>query len=341
MPATTLIETLPKAELHVHIEGTLEPELMFRLAQKNNISIPFDSPQAVKQAYNFVNLQSFLDIYYQGACVLQTESDFFDLTWAYLTRAHADNVTHVELFFDPQTHTQRGIAFSTVIAGIKRALDQAQQQYGMTSHIIMCFLRHLLEEAAYETLEEAMPFQDWIIGVGLDSTEIGHPPAQFKGVFRKAREAGFLPVAHAGEEGPADYIWQAIELLQIRRIDHGVRCQDDLKLLNFLREKQIPLTICPLSNVKLKVFPTMQAHNIKYLLDEGLCVTLNSDDPAYFGGYVNDNFHACLEHLPMNEQDVIRLARNSFLASFLPEEAKQLQLDKIEQVLENDGSDRS
>lgn len=336
MTESSLIEKLPKAELHLHIEGTLEPELMFQLAKRNNIKIPFSSPYEVRQAYEFDNLQSFLDIYYQGANVLQTVDDFYDLTWAYLTKAYQDNVTHVEIFFDPQTHTERNIPFETVITGIKKALDKAQTEYQISSHIIMCFLRHLSEDEAIKTLKEALPFKDWIIAVGLDSSEVGNPPAKFKNVFHHALNEGFLTVAHAGEEGPPEYIWQALELLQVKRIDHGVQCVNDEKLMIHLKEKQIPLTVCPLSNIKLKVFPTMQAHNLKNLLDAGLCVMINSDDPAYFGGYLNDNFHACVEHLPLNNHDIIRLAKNSFLASFLSDEMKAEKLEMLEKIVDEE-----
>ncbi len=324
-----LIHALPKAELHLHIEGTLEPELMFKLAQKNKIKIPFASPEEIKKAYNFDNLQSFLDIYYQGANVLQHSEDFFDLTWEYLTRAHQDNVKHVEIFFDPQTHTARGIPFESIITGIKKALDKAQREYKMSSYLILCFLRHLSEADAFATLTQALPFKNWIKAVGLDSSEIGHPPQKFERVFKQAIQEGFLSVAHAGEEAPADYIWQALELLKVQRIDHGVQCINDDKLMAYLKDKQIPLTVCPLSNIKLKVFHSMQEHTLKKLLDKGLCITINSDDPAYFGGYINRNFQAAAEDLRLTQAELITLAKNSFKASFLPEHEKSAHIEKI------------
>lgn len=324
-----LINALPKAELHLHIEGTLEPELMFRLAQKNKVKIPFSSPAEIKKAYDFSNLQSFLDIYYQGANVLQSSEDFFDLTWAYLTRAHQDNVKHVEIFFDPQTHTARNIPFKTVITGIKQALDKAQIEYKMSSYLILCFLRHLSEEDAFKTLNQALPFKNWIKAVGLDSSEVGHPPEKFERVFKQAIQEGFLTVAHAGEEGPAEYIWQALKLLKVQRIDHGVQCINDDKLMDYLKDKQIPLTVCPLSNIKLKVFQSMAEHTLKKLLEKGLCITINSDDPAYFGGYISQNFQAAAEHLKLTHNELITLAKNSFEASFLPENEKAKHIENI------------
>ena len=311
------IKGLPKVELHLHIEGTLEPELMFELAQRNKIAIPFSSPQAVRDAYQFHNLQSFLDIYYQGANVLVTEQDFFDLTWAYLLRCREDNVIHTEIFFDPQTHTDRGIAFGTVINGIYRALEQAEHQLGISSQLIMCFLRHLDEQAAFDTLEQAMPYKEKIIAVGLDSSEQGHPPEKFTRVFQAAREAGFLTVAHAGEEGPAQNILDAIYLLGISRIDHGVRCVENPELVQQLAESRMPLTVCPLSNIKLKVFDNMEQHNIVDLLETGLCVTINSDDPAYFGGYMTDNFVAVSEAHPLNPKQITQFSLNAIEASFI------------------------
>ncbi|MBY0403444.1 MAG: adenosine deaminase [Cyanobacteria bacterium] len=315
-----LIRDIPKAELHLHIEGTLEPELMFRLAQKNNIALPFSSVEAVRDAYQFQHLQSFLDIYYAGAQVLQTESDFYDLTWAYLNRVSGENVRHVEIFFDPQTHTERGISFETVITGIQRALEDGYVQLGISSKLIMCFLRHLSQEAAFGTLNQALPFRSWIAAIGLDSSEAGHPPEKFQQVFEKARKDGFLTVAHAGEEGPPDYIWQALNLLKVSRIDHGVRCSEDASLLQHLAQHQIPLTVCPLSNLKLKVFPSLDSHNFKTLLNAGLRVTINSDDPAYFGGYLNENYLATATALNLTPAEIIQVAKNSFLASFLDEE---------------------
>lgn len=315
--------TLPKAELHLHIEGTLEPELMFKLAQRNKINLPFNTVEDVKKAYQFSNLQSFLDIYYQGANVLQTQEDFYDLTYAYLTKISNQNVKHIEIFFDPQTHTDRGINFETVINGIYNALETGKKELNITSKIILCFLRHLSEDEAIKTFKKALPFQDKIIGIGLDSSEIGHPPSKFKNVFEMARKEGFLTVAHAGEEGSPEYIWEAINLLKVSRIDHGVRCLEDQKLVEYLKETQIPLTVCPLSNVKLKVFQTMKDHNLKTLLELGLCVTINSDDPAYFGGYLAENFQAIQQDLLLTDEQMYQLARNSFEASFLSQEEKQ------------------
>jgi len=315
--------TLPKAELHLHIEGTLEPELMFKLAQRNKINLPFNTVEDVKKAYQFSNLQSFLDIYYQGANVLQTQEDFYDLTYAYLTKISNQNVKHIEIFFDPQTHTDRGINFETVINGIYNALETGKKELNITSKIILCFLRHLSEDEAIKTLKKALPFQDKIIAIGLDSSEIGHPPSKFKNVFEMARKEGFLTVAHAGEEGSPEYIWEAINLLKVSRIDHGVRCLEDQKLVEYLKETQIPLTVCPLSNVKLKVFQTMKDHNLKTLLELGLCVTINSDDPAYFGGYLAENFQAIQQDLLLTDEQMYQLARNSFEASFLSQEEKQ------------------
>lgn len=315
--------TLPKAELHLHIEGTLEPELMFKLAQRNKINLPFNTVEDVKKAYQFSNLQSFLDIYYQGANVLQTQEDFYDLTYAYLTKISNQNVKHIEIFFDPQTHTDRGINFETVINGIYNALETGKKELNITSKIILCFLRHLSEDEAIKTFKKALPFQDKIIGIGLDSSEIGHPPGKFKNVFDMARKEGFLTVAHAGEEGSPEYIWEAINLLKVSRIDHGVRCLEDQKLVEYLKETQIPLTVCPLSNVKLKVFQTMKDHNLKTLLELGLCVTINSDDPAYFGGYLAENFQAIQQDLLLTDEQMYQLARNSFEASFLSQEEKQ------------------
>lgn len=317
-----LIQEIPKTELHLHIEGTLEPELMFSLAQRNHIKLPFASLEETKEAYNFSNLQSFLDVYYQGANVLINEQDFFDLTFAYLQKAASQNIVHTEIFFDPQTHTDRGIPFATIINGISQALIKAQEELNISSYLILCFLRHLSEESAFQTLEEALKYQDQIIGIGLDSSELGHPPSKFQNVFKKAKEAGFLIVAHAGEEGPPAYIWEAINILGVSRIDHGVRCLEDQKLIEYLRETQIPLTVCPLSNVKLKVFNSIQEHNLKKLLDLGLCVTVNSDDPAYFGGYLVENFLAIKDGLNLTDSEVKKLVENGFKASFLPEELK-------------------
>ena len=328
-----LIRALPKAELHVHIEGTFEPELMFEIAQRNQIDIPYKSVEEVKQAYNFHNLQSFLDIYYAGANVLVLEQDFYDLAWAYFEKCHADHVTHTEMFFDPQTHTDRGVAFATVFNGLQRACDDAKAKLGISSHLIMCFLRHLSEEAAFKTLEQALPFKDQIIAVGLDSSEVGHPPAKFERVFAKAREAGFLVVAHAGEEGPAEYVWEALDLLKVNRIDHGVRSEEDPELMQRLIREKMPLTVCPLSNLKLCVVDDMAQHNIRRLLQQGVHVTVNSDDPSYFGGYMNDNFIAIAESLDLSNDELIHLAKNSFEASFFSEAEKQKWTQQLDALL--------
>ncbi|EKO3454823.1 adenosine deaminase [Vibrio fluvialis] len=327
------IQQLPKVELHLHIEGSLEPELMFDLAQRNQIAIPFSSPDEVRAAYQFSNLQSFLDIYYQGANVLIHEQDFFDLTWAYLLRCQQDNVMHTEIFFDPQTHTARGIAFETVINGITQALEKGQQELGISSQLIMCFLRHLSEADAMHTLQQALPYKDKIVGVGLDSSEQGHPPEKFQQVFRQAREAGFIAVAHAGEEGPALNIRNAIDLLGVQRVDHGVRCVEDAALVQELKQTRMPLTVCPLSNLKLKVFTEMEQHNIVDLLRQGLCVTINSDDPAYFGGYMTDNFMAVADAHPMSHQELAQFTLNAIEASFISAEDKARMSAKVHEVL--------
>ena len=332
MNAIELIQALPKAELHVHIEGTFEPELMFAIAQRNQIQIPYQSVEEVKQAYNFHNLQSFLDIYYAGANVLVHEQDFYDLAWAYFEKCAEDRVVHTEMFFDPQTHTERGVEFATVIAGLKRACQDAQQKLGISSQLIMCFLRHLSEEKAFETLEQALPFKDEIIAVGLDSSEVGHPPAKFERVFAKAREAGFLIVAHAGEEGPPEYIWEALDLLKVNRIDHGVRSEEDKQLMARLIAEKMPLTVCPLSNLKLCVVNDMKEHNIRRLLQQGVKVTVNSDDPSYFGGYMNDNFIAIQQALDLTNDEIKQLAINSFEASFITDHVKQKWLDVIQKI---------
>ncbi|MEN8427111.1 adenosine deaminase [Acinetobacter schindleri] len=328
-----LIQAMPKAELHVHIEGTFEPELMFAIAQRNEIAIPYHSVEEVRQAYNFHNLQSFLDIYYAGANVLIYEQDFYDLAWAYFEKCAEDNVVHTEMFFDPQTHTDRGIAFETVLNGLQRACDDAAEKLGITSHLIMCFLRHLSEAAAFETLEQALPYKDQIIGVGLDSSEVGHPPSKFEHVFAKAREAGFLIVAHAGEEGPAEYVWEALDLLKVNRIDHGVRSEEDPALMQRLIAEKMPLTVCPLSNLKLCVVDDMQQHNIRRLLQQGVHVTVNSDDPSYFGGYMNDNFIAIAEALDLSNDELKQLAINSFEASFISEADKANWISKIKALV--------
>ena len=332
MNAIELIQALPKAELHVHIEGTFEPELMFAIAQRNQIQIPYQSVEEVKQAYNFHNLQSFLDIYYAGANVLVHEQDFYDLAWAYFEKCAEDKVVHTEMFFDPQTHTERGVEFATVIAGLKGACQDAQQKLGISSQLIMCFLRHLSEEKAFETLEQALPFKDEIIAVGLDSSEVGHPPAKFERVFAKAREAGFLIVAHAGEEGPPEYVWEALDLLKVNRIDHGVRSEEDKQLMARLIAEKMPLTVCPLSNLKLCVVNDMKEHNIRRLLQQGVHVTVNSDDPSYFGGYMNDNFIAIQQALDLSNEELKQLATNSFEASFISDQEKQKWIAEIKKI---------
>jgi adenine deaminase len=326
MALKELIQSLPKAELHLHIEGTLEPELMFTLAQKNHIELPYKSIEEVRNAYQFTSLQSFLDIYYAGAKVLITPSDFFDLTWAYLLTCKAQNIVHTEIFFDPQTHTKRGISFETVVSGISQALQKGEKELGISSFLIMCFLRHLSEQEAFETLQDSLPFKALILGVGLDSSEVGHPPSKFSRVFEEAKTIGYKVVAHAGEEGDSSYIWEAIECLHVERIDHGIRCDEDESLVKLLIEKQIPLTVCPLSNVTLKAVTSMEKHNILKLLRKGILVTVNSDDPAYFGGYLNENYEAIVEHLEVSEEELKHLVRNSFKASFLEESLKQKYL---------------
>ncbi|WP_180165324.1 adenosine deaminase [Acinetobacter sp. YH12049] len=330
MDQLELIRALPKAELHVHIEGTFEPELMFAIAQRNNIAIPYQSVEELKEAYNFHNLQSFLDIYYAGANVLIHEQDFYDLAWAYFEKCAEDHVVHTEMFFDPQTHTDRGVAFETVLNGLQRACDDAKAKLGISSHLIMCFLRHLSEDAAFATLEQALPYKDQIIGVGLDSSEVGHPPSKFERVFAKAREAGFLIVAHAGEEGPAEYVWEALDLLKVNRVDHGVRSEEDPALMQRLIAEKMPLTVCPLSNLKLCVVNNMADHNIRRLLQQGVHVTVNSDDPSYFGGYMNDNFIAITKALDLSNAELKQLAINSFEASFISDAEKQAWIKKIE-----------
>lgn len=332
MNQVELIRALPKAELHVHIEGTFEPELMFAIAQRNQIQIPYKSVEEVKQAYNFHNLQSFLDIYYAGANVLVHEQDFYDLAWAYFEKCAEDRVVHTEMFFDPQTHTDRGVAFSTVINGLKRACADAKAKFGISSQLIMCFLRHLSEEAAFETLEQALPFKHDIIAVGLDSSEVGHPPAKFERVFAKAREEGFLIVAHAGEEGPPEYVWEALDLLKVNRIDHGVRSEEDEQLMARLINEKMPLTVCPLSNLKLCVVKDMKDHNIRRLLQKDVHVTVNSDDPSYFGGYMNDNFFAIQQALDLTNDELKKLAINSFEASFISDEEKQKWIAEIKKI---------
>jgi adenine deaminase len=325
-PIRNIVEQMPKAELHIHIEGSLEPELIFALAQRNGVSLAYGSVDALRAAYAFTDLQSFLDIYYAGASVLLKEQDFYDMTAAYLTRAHADQVRHAEIFFDPQTHTERGVPFETVINGIWRACQEGP----ISATLIMCFLRHLPEEAALATLEQAQPHLDKIIGVGLDSSEKGHPPEKFARVFERCRQLGLHLVAHAGEEGPPAYIETALDVLQVERIDHGVRCVEDPALVRRLARDQVALTVCPLSNVKLRVFDDMGQHNLIALLDAGLVATVNSDDPAYFGGYMNDNFRAVCDALPLDPGHARQLARNSFAAAFLDPATKQRYLDEVD-----------
>jgi adenosine deaminase len=338
IPAVTdrnaFIRSLPKAELHVHIEGTLEPELLFELAARNELSLPYPDVTALRRAYVFEDLQSFLDIYYAGCAVLIHERDFYDLTTAYLSRAVSQGVRHAEIFFDPQTHTDRGVRFETMITGIHRALEEGQERWGISSRLIMCFLRHLSAEAALGTLERAEPFVRWIAAVGLDSSEAGNPPSRFAEAFRRASEMGLAAVAHAGEEGPPSYIWEALDILGARRIDHGVRCLEDERLVRRLEAEQIPLTVCPLSNVKLRVFPSLQEHNLPTLLQRGLLVTINSDDPAYFGGYVSDNMIAVTEAFDLGRAAIVQMARNSFEASFLDESDKGRHLFAIDAASE-------
>ena len=323
------IKKSPKAELHLHIEGTLEPEQMFALAKRNNIQIPFKNINEAKKAYNFSNLESFLKIYYEGAKVLVKEQDFFDLTWAYALKCKEDNVVHTEIFFDPQTHTKRGINFDIVINGIYKALQKAQKEFGLSFKIIMCFLRHLDEEEGFKILDQAFTHKDKIYGVGLDSSETGNPPNKYEKLFKKAIEYGFITVAHAGEEGPPEYIWEALNLLNVKRIDHGVQCLKDEKLVEKLSENQIPLTVCPLSNIKLRVFNKLEDHNLKKMLDKKLMVMINSDDPAYFGGYLNQNLIEAQAALNLSKDDVKTLLINSFKSSFLNEEKKREWISKI------------
>jgi adenine deaminase len=316
-------DQLPKAELHLHIEGTLEPKMMFDLAWRNGMHLKYRSPDEIAAAYQFENLQSFLDLYYEGVSVLRTEPDFFDLAMAYFEKATAQNVRHAEIFFDPQAHTARGVTFKTVIEGLWKAKLEAKKKFGMSSHLILCFLRHLSARDAMETLKEALPYKDRLIAVGLDSSEVGHPPSKFKDVFDLARKEGLKTVAHAGEEGPPEYIREALELLKVSRVDHGVRCMEDSALVDELVKRKIPLTVCPLSNVKLCVFPNLKAHNLKKMLERGLCVTINSDDPAYFGGYIGENYRVTQTELGLSDEQMIQIAKNSFEASFLSAEEKQ------------------
>ncbi len=324
-----LIRAVPKVELHLHIEGTLEPEMVFELARKHGVTLPYASVDALRAAYQFSDLQSFLDIYYAGCDVLRDADDFHAMTMAYLRRAHADRVVHVEIFFDPQTHTARGIPMNVIVGGIRRALDEARTDLGISSELILCFLRHLSEDDAFETLEQATPFLDGIAGVGLDSGERGNPPSKFARVYAKARGLGLRAVAHAGEEGPPEYITEALDVLEVERIDHGVRCLEDDDLVARLVREQVPLTVCPLSNTKLRVFDTMTHHNLARLLARGLVVTVNSDDPAYFGGYMVDNYRAICEALPLGVAEVKQLAAHAVTASWLPPSRKVALLDEI------------
>jgi adenosine deaminase len=329
----TLIKRLPKCELHIHVEGSLEPELMFSLARRNGIRLRYPSVEALRQAYQFRNLQDFLDIYYQGMSVLITEQDFYDLARAYLQRAHADNVRHVEMFFDPQGHTSRGIPFSTVIEGLHRAIGDAKRELGVQASLIMCFLRHLDEADAERTLDCALAFRDRIVGVGLDSSETGHPPSKFKGVFRRARDAGFFLSAHAGEEGPPSYVWEALDVLGVARIDHGNRSLEDETLVARLARDQVPLTLCPLSNLRLRVIDALVHHPLRRMMDKGLVVTVNSDDPAYFGGYVNQNYLAVAGALRLRREEIAAIVRNGIKASLMTMSEKEQALTDVDNVL--------
>ena len=326
---TNFIKKTPKSELHLHIEGSLEPELMFKLSKRNKIDIAFKSVDEIRAAYNFSNLDSFLKIYYEGSNVLITEEDFFDLTWEYVLRCKKDNIVHTEIFFDPQSHLERGVKFDDVINGIHNALKKGHSEFGITSKIIMCFLRHLDEESCFDVLKKACNYKDKIVGVGLDSSEKGNPPTKFKRLFELAMKEGFLTVAHAGEEGPPDYIWDSLNILKVKRIDHGVQCLKDEKLVEVLSKKQIPLTVCPLSNIKLRVFNKLKEHNLKKMLDEKLMVMINSDDPAYFGGYINDNLIESQIALNLSMDEIKTLIINSFKSSFLSKEEKKKWISKI------------
>jgi len=329
MSLLEFIKKSPKAELHLHIEGTLEPEQMFGLAKRNNIQVPFKNINEVKKAYNFSNLESFLKIYYEASKVLIKEQDFFDLTWSYALKCKENNIVHTEIFFDPQTHTVRGINFDIVINGIYKALQKAQKEFGLSFKIIMCFLRHLDQEEGFKILEQALVHKDKIYGIGLDSSELGNPPSKYEKLFKKAIEYGFITVAHAGEEGPPEYIWEALNLLNVKRIDHGVQCLKDEKLVKKLFESQIPLTVCPFSNIKLRVFNKLEEHNLKKMLDKKLMIMVNSDDPAYFGGYLNKNLIETQEALNLSQEEVKTLLINSFKSSFLSEEKKKQWISKI------------
>jgi adenosine deaminase len=336
-PIEELLVDLPKAELHLHIEGTLEPDLAFAMARRNEVDLPHEDEEALRRAYVFEDLQSFLDVYYAACSVLVTERDFHDLTWAYLERAASQGVRHAEIFFDPQTHTDRGIAVATVVDGITRALEEGERILGVTSRLIMCFLRDKSAESALATLEAALPHRDAIVAVGLDSAEVGNPPEKFREVFERARAEGFLAVAHAGEEGPPEYIWQALDVLHVRRIDHGVQCTQDDRLVDRLVAERTPLTVCPFSNVKLRVFSELRQHNFREMLERGLLVTINSDDPAYFGGYIADNYVETAHALGLTRDQMLQVARNSFEASFLSDAEKQPHLDAIDALAAKPG----
>ena len=341
MSIEDFIKGIPKAEIHLHIEGTFEPELMFEIAGRNNVQLKHKSIKEIREAFKFSNLQDFLDIYYQGAGILIEEEDFYDLMWAYLEKAASQNVLHSEIFFDPQTHTERGIKFSTVVDGIHKALADAKEKLGISTRLIMCFLRDLDESAAMKTLEEALAYSDRIVAVGLDSAEIGNPPVKFREVFNRARDAGFLTVAHGGEEGPAKYVWEALELLKVSRIDHGNHCLDDDNLVEELIRRKIPLTVCPLSNLRLKVIDSMERHPLRRMMERGLLVTVNSDDAAYFGGYINENYLAVTKALNLTSEDIYRLAKNSFEASFLKESEKDKMQAKLHEYMKKGNRHRS
>jgi len=330
----SFVKSIPKAELHLHIEGTLELELMFEIAKRNGIKLRYRSAEELKAAYSFKNLQNFLNIYYEGAKVLIHEQDFYDLTRAYLEKAHSQNVLHSEIFFNPQTHTNRGIGFDTVIGGVHKALNDAEEKLGISTGLIMCFLRDIDSESAMETLGKALRHKDWIIAVGLDSAEIGNPPSKFESVFERAREEGFLTVAHAGEEDPADYVWEALNLLKVSRIDHGNHSLDDESLVQELVRRKVPLTLCPLSNLKLGIIDKMEKHPLKEMMEKGLFVTINSDDPAYFGGYINENYLAVQKAFKLDRENIYELAKNSFKASFLDESEKDEMIAKLNKQME-------
>jgi adenosine deaminase len=330
IPMESFIKSIPKAELHLHIEGTLEPELMFEIAERNDIKLMYKSVEELRAAYNFKNLQDFLNIYYKGTEVLINQQDFYDLTLAYLRKACSQNVLHTEIFFDPQTHTNRGVDFEVVINGIHRALTYAEKKLRISTILIMCFLRDLDAESSMRTLEKALPYKDWIVAVGLDSAEAGNPPSKFRNVFERARREGFLTVAHAGEEGPAEYVWEAIDLLKVSRIDHGNHSLDDENLVQELARRKIPLTLCPLSNLKLGVVSGIEEHPLKRMMEKGLLVTINSDDPAYFGGYINENYAAVQKALKLKEEHIYEIAKNSFNASFLDNSWKEKMIEKLD-----------